>query len=248
MFKNELIIFSKIFKAYPEISHGISTKLGENVSPPFYNNMSFKVGDDEHNVKRNREKFFGSLGIDQKLLAIPQQVHSDNIQIINKPGFYPDTDGLITQVKDIYLIISTADCYSILIYDNFKKIVANVHSGWRGTQKNIVTKAVEKLRNNLGCKIENLSVFVGPGISKNNFEVGEEVAGMFENRFISRTNSRYFADLKADIITQLKSHGIKDSQIEIYPGCTYDEKDYLHSYRRDKNKSGRMFSVIGMRG
>jgi YfiH family protein len=248
MRSNSTIIVSKIFDNYPEISHGISTKLGEEVSPPFYNNMSYKVGDNEGNVKRNRDKFFNSLGIDQKLLAIPQQVHSDNIQIIDKPGFYPDTDGLITQEKNIFLIISTADCYSILIYDYVKKIAANIHSGWRGTQKKIVSKAIEKMKNSLGCKIENLSVFVGPGISKNHFEVGEDVVSMFDDMFIGRTNGRFFVDLKSDIITQLRALGINDSQSEIYPGCSYDEKEYLHSYRRDKNKSGRMFSVIGIRG
>jgi purine-nucleoside/S-methyl-5'-thioadenosine phosphorylase / adenosine deaminase len=246
--KDRTIIVSKIFAAYPEISHGVSTKLGENVSPPFYNNMSFKVGDNEFNVKQNRDKFFGSLGIDQKSLAIPQQVHSENIQIIIKQGYYPDTDGLITQESGIFLIISTADCYSVLIYDSLKKVIANIHSGWRGTQKKIVTKAVEKMKSGFGCKIENLTVFIGPGISKNHFEVGEDVANMFDDMFINRKNGKYYVDLKADIISQLKKLGIKDSQMEIYPGCTFDEKDYLHSYRRDRDKSGRMFSVIGMRG
>ncbi len=199
MIENNLIITSKILSAFPEIIHGISTKLGGNQEPPFYNNMSFKVGDSEQNVKTNRDKFFGTLGIDQKLLAIPQQVHSDKIMIADKPGFYPETDGLITALPDLYLIVSTADCYSVLIYDHVKKIIAAVHSGWRGTQKKIVTKAIEMMEKEFGCIAEDLSVFIGPGISRDNFEIGKEVAGMFEEKFISRNNGKYFADLKEHI-------------------------------------------------
>ena len=138
--QNDVIIRSEILSRFTKITHGISTKLGGNPSPPYYNNMSFKVGDDEENVRSNRNKFFGVLGIDQKLLAIPQQVHSDEIMIIDKPGYYEGSDGLITSCKNVYLIISTADCYSVMIYDSANEVIANIHSGWRGTQKGIVTK------------------------------------------------------------------------------------------------------------
>lgn len=245
MQENDSIIRSKLLSVFPELSHGISTKQGGN--SPFYNNMSFKVGDEEQAVKNNRNKFFGSLGIDQKMLAIPQQVHSDNIWVINKPGFYKNTDGLITVTPDIYLIISTADCHSVLIYDNVNRAIGNIHSGWRGTQKKIVAKAVELMINELGSKPENLSVFIGPGISRNNFEVGSEVAEMFDSKFIETRNRKYFVDLKSHIIDQLNTLGIANNQIEAYPYCTFMMRDYLHSFRRDRGKSGRMFSVIGMR-
>ncbi len=239
------IIRSKILSSFLNLSHGISTKLGGN--SPFYNNMSFKVGDEEQAVKNNRNKFFGSLGIDQSMLAIPQQVHSDKISVIDKPGLYKDTDGLITVTPDIYLIISTADCYSVLIYDKVNRVIGNIHSGWRGTQKKIVTKAIERMIKEFGSKTENLSVYVGPGIGTDNFEVGKEVVEMFEKKFTERRNGKYLVDLKSHIIDQLNTLGIDNYQIEAYPHCTFIMKDYLHSYRRDRDKSGRMFSVIGMR-
>jgi YfiH family protein len=245
MQENNHIITSIMLAGFPEITHGISTKLGGNKEPPFCNNMSFKVGDSEQNVKANRDNFFGSLGIDQKLLVIPQQVHSDKIMIADKPGFYPETDGLITALPDLYLIVSTADCYSALIYDHVKKIIAAVHSGWRGTQKKIVTKAIEMMKKDFGCKEDDLFVFIGPGISRDNFEIGKEVAGMFEDKYISQRNGKYYADLKEHILNQLETLGV--NKIEVFPGCTYTESGYLHSYRRDRDKSGRMYSVIGMR-
>lgn len=241
------IIHSEILSGFPEITHGISTKLGGNTEPPHYNNMSFKVGDDEENVRGNRDKFFGSLGIDQKLLAIPQQVHSDEIEIIDKPGYYYGCDGLITSGKNVFLIISTADCFSVLMYDASNRIISNIHSGWRGTQKNIVTKAVNIMENKFGTKAKDLYAFVGPGISSEYFEVGGDVAELFEEKYVQRRKGKYYVDLKANISDQLDSLGIIKSHLEIYPYCSYKMKDYLHSYRRDRGNSGRMYSVIGMK-
>ena len=245
--QNDVIIRSEILSKFTEIKHGISTKLGGNPSPPYFNNMSFKVGDDEGNVKSNRNKFFGLLGINQKQLAIPQQVHSDEIKIIDKPGYYKGSDGLITSGKNVYLIISTADCYSVMMYDSVNKVIANIHSGWRGTQKGIVTKAIDLMKSEFGTKSDDLYVFVGPGISTGNFEVGEDVAKLFKEKYTERKNGKYFVDLKGDISDRLNAFGISNSHLEIYPHCSYDMKDYLHSYRRDRNNSGRMYSVIGMK-
>jgi YfiH family protein len=245
--ENNTIIRSEILSRFSEIAHGISTKLGGNPSPPYYNNMSFKVGDAEENVKGNRDKFFGSLGIDQKLLAIPQQVHSDEIKVIDRPGYYKDCDGLITATRGVYLIISTADCYSIMMYDSANKVIANIHSGWRGTQKKIVSKAISMMMKKFGSKIEDLCAFVGPGISSEHFEVGGDVAKLFEEKYILRKNSKYFVDLKLNIIDQLKSSGTAEINLEIYPHCSFIMKEYLHSYRRDRNNSGRMYGVIGLK-
>jgi YfiH family protein len=247
MTENDTIIRSELLYHFPEITHGISTKLGGNPSPPYYNNMSFKVGDKEINVRSNRDKYFGALGIDKKMLAIPQQVHSDEIEIIDKPGYYSGCDGLITSSRNVFLIISTADCFSVLMYDISGKVIANVHSGWRGTQKKIVTKAVNLMKDEFGTRSDDLYVFIGPGISSEHFEVSKEVAELFEEEYIQKRNGKYFVDLKENISEQLNSLGITNSHLEIYPHCSYSMKDYLHSYRRDRGSSGRMYSVIGMK-
>jgi YfiH family protein len=247
MSEYDAIIRSEILSRFPEITHGTSTKLGGNPSPPYYNNMSYKVGDDKESVKNNRDKFFRALGIDQMMLAIPQQIHSDEIGIINKPGYYAGRDGLITSNKNVFPIISTADCYNVMMYDSANKVIANIHSGWRGTQKKIVTKAANLMKKEFGTEGKNLYVFVGPGISRENFEVGEEVSKLFEEKYVLRKDGKYFVDLKADISDQLSSAGILNSHLEIYPHCSFNMKDYLHSYRRDRKKSGRMYSVIGMK-
>lgn len=240
------IIKSELLSQFPDLIHGISTKIRGNEQPPFYNNLSYYVGDNKEQVKKNRDIFFGRLGIDQQNLAIPQQIHSDNVRIIDKLGYYRDTDALITQNKNIFLIISTADCYSILIHDPVTETIAAVHSGWRGTQKKILTKTINIMFHDLKCRADDLYIFVGPGISKSHFEVGREVAEMFDNKFVLAIQGKIYVDLKAHINEQLHNFRFKPSNIEIFPYCSFEEKDYLHSFRRDREKSGRMFSVIGM--
>jgi len=226
----------------------MSTKPGGSNLPPFYNNLSYKVGDNENTVSSNRHKFFSSLNIDEKNLAVPKQVHSLNVRIIETPGSYPETDALITNKKNLFLSVSIADCYPVLIYDKSKHIIAAVHSGWRGTQKVILTHTLNKMFEQFECFPDDLFIFIGPGISKNNFEVGEEVALLFEEKYRHSKNGKYFIDLRENLADQLSFFHIPAGNIEFNPMCSFDETDYLHSYRRDKENSGRMLAVIGMPG
>jgi polyphenol oxidase len=169
------------------------------------------------------------------------------VSIVDEPGYYKDFDALITNKKSVYLIISTADCYPVLVYDKVNGIVSAVHSGWRGTQKKILTNAIEIMTNQFGSNAENLVVFIGPGISRDKFEVGKEVAELFEEKYVHPASDKYFINLGANIRDQLYSLGVQSNNIEFSELCTYCEEDYLHSYRRDRERSGRMFSVIGMK-
>ncbi len=238
------IIKSKILNGYENVIHGISTKAGG--IPPFYNNLSKHVGDSIENIRQNRGKFFGSLGISQARLVHGNQVHSNNIRIVSEPGLYNATDGIITSQENLFLVISTADCLPVMMYDTRNRIIANIHAGWRGTQKKITRRAVEILTTDCGSKPEDIRVFLGPYISKKHFEVGEEVAETFDSQYCEKRNGKYYVDILSDNLTQLRSLGIKDENIESCGLCTYENTDYLHSYRRDKEKSGRMFAVIGI--
>jgi polyphenol oxidase len=239
------IVQSKILRRQKNIIHGISTKAGG--APPFYNNLSKHVGDSEENITQNRERFFGMLGIPQEKLAHANQVHSNNIKTVHEPGLYKETDGFITDKAGLFLVISVADCMPVMIFDKRKNVAANVHAGWRGTQKKIVTRAMEILTGEFQSQPEDISVFLGPCISKKNFEVGEEVAEMFDSGFIEKRDGRFYVDIAADNISQLRTFGLKDEQIEQSGICTFDEAETMHSYRRDRERSGRMFAVIGIK-
>lgn len=259
-----LIIKSEIFAKYPELIHGISTKAkGE---PPFFNNMSRFVGDEPELVLKNRAEFYTALGIDNLSIenfAHANQIHSGDVTLVNKGGQnpYPKTDALITNKTGVYLVISVADCLPVMLFDPINKAIGNIHSGWRGTAKHIVTNTINKMKSEFGTDPQNLIAFIGPGIGCDNFEVGGEVAEQFDKKYVLRKEidntllqakggevmEKYLIDLKAVVKAELLKTGVKSNKIDLCNYCTYTEADMLHSYRRDKEKSGRMFSVLGLK-
>ena len=240
------IIQSKIFNQFPEIKFGFSTKQGGVSPPPYYMNLSTNVGDSDENVKKNREKFFGALGIELENITIQRQIHSTNIKYVSTSGSVEDCDGLFTDKENNFLIISGADCITIFLYEPHKKVVAGVHSGWKGTYGRIMTKAVQELQRRFSIDVSELMVYIGPSISQDCYEVGEEVAKLFEGDIKYFKNGKYHLDLKKSNIKQLLKLGVKIKNIEVSGYCTYKDKDLFHSHRRDKGKTGRMFGVIGM--
>ena len=148
------VIRSEIFQKYPEINFAFSIKIGLDRPAPYYFNLSLSVGDDEKNVKENRRVFFAELGLSEENIAIQKQTHSDAVRYVTKGGIVGEGDAMVTDKKNLGLVISIADCTPIFIYDHKNKVIAAVHSGWRGTQKQILAKTIEKLKNEFK-KIQN---------------------------------------------------------------------------------------------
>ena len=115
------ILYSSVFKNFPELIFGFSTKIGLNRKAPFYFNMSFSVGDKTENVIENRVAFFTSIGLNPEQIAYQKQIHSDIIKFVEKPGNVGESDALITKYSNIGLAVSTADCTPIFLYDKENK-------------------------------------------------------------------------------------------------------------------------------
>lgn len=242
------IIRSKIFKQFPEISFGFSPKFALERPDPFYFNLSLSVGDDANAVNENREAFFMELGLSTSQIALQMQVHSDIITIVEKPGLVGESDALITNKTNLGLAISAADCTPIFIFDKSKKIIAGIHSGWRGTEKKIALKTLRKLVDEFDTKIEDLFVYVGPSISHKNYEIGPEVAALFSTDYVLKIDGKLYLDVLSANVDMIEEFGVPINQIEISPYCSYKEKDLLHSFRRDGNNSGRHLGVISLKG
>jgi hypothetical protein len=238
------IIKSSLFAKYPEVVFGFSTKIGLNRIPPYCFNLSFNIGDDNSTVKENREAFFGELNINNDQVCFQKQIHSDIITCVQSSGNCGESDALITDKPYLALSITSADCTPIFIYDSENKIVAAIHSGWRGTQQKITLKAVNKLIDMYNSKPENLIVFIGPSISQKNYEVGVEVARLFDEKYLKKIDSRYYLNVSKNNYDMIVETGISESQIEYSDLCTYDEAELLHSYRRDGAISGRALGLI----
>jgi polyphenol oxidase len=238
------IIKSSLFEKYHNLIFGFSTKIGLNRTSPFDFNMSYTVGDNPDKVKINREAFFNELGTTTSQVALQKQIHSDIISIIDKPGLIGESDAMITTLPNIGLAISSADCVPIFIYDKKNKLIAAVHSGWRGTKNQILKKTIESLFNRFNSKPENLIIYIGPSISQENYEVGEDVAKQFDEKYLMILEDKIFLDVQKANIDMLWNAGINEVQIERSSLCSFREKDLLHSYRRDGRNSGRALGLL----
>jgi polyphenol oxidase len=240
------IIKSKIFEKFSELKFGISTKDIVNSEPPFYFNLSYRVGDKPELVKENRRIFFNELGINEKQVSFQRQTHSVKSNFVTSPAFFEDSDALYTNIKNNFLAVSIADCIPVFLYEPEEKIVAAIHSGWKGTLNKITTATIEKLVKDFSFNVKKAFVFIGPGISVEHFEVSIDVAKLFDENVKTKRDRKYFIDLKKHNYLQLVELGVKIENIEISEHCTFKEKDLFHSYRRDREKAGRMLGVIGL--
>jgi polyphenol oxidase len=239
-----VVLKSRIFSEFPEITFGFSTKIGLNREAPYFFNMSLTGSDNKEIVIENRTAFFNYLGLNYDDVVLQKQIHSDIITYINKGGEIGESDALITDKYNIGLAISSADCTPAFIYDKKNKVIAGIHSGWKGTEKKVLQKTLYRLINDFNSSPENLFVYLGPSISQKNYEVGPEVAAGFDKKYLEPKGEKFLLDVPGANYDILIEAGIPEKNIEKSILCTYEMKDLLQSYRRDSNNSGRALGVI----
>ena len=243
-----MILFADILKKYPVVA-AQSTRLGGFSSGPYNSlNLGISTPDDREMVMKNRELFFGSLGIKTEQLAFTRQIHSANIIHVEAPGGYNESDALITNKKNIFLTVTAADCTPVLIYDKKNNACAAIHAGWRGTASKIVALTLEKMQTTFQTQGKDCIAFIGACISDKHFEVGEEVAKHFDeaHKYFNPEINKFFVDLKRANQSQLIQFGVPESQIEVSEFCTVEHNERFFSWRKEKALTGRMMAVIGM--
>ncbi len=241
------ILKSKIFRDFPEIKFGFSTKEGLDRSPLFFFNMSLTVGDEPEVVEENRTAFLEALDIAPERLAYQNQTHSDIIQYAEKPGFLGESDALVTDLKDLAIGVFAADCTPIFLYDPINSAVAAVHSGWKGSEKKILAKTINRMKEEFGVKPKNIRAFIAPTISQKRYPVDADVALRFNEKYYYYDEIKYRLDLRKINFDLLISTGVSAENIDVSQLCTY-ENNFLHSYRRAGKVSGRALGVIMIAG
>lgn len=217
-------------------------------------NINRYCGDSEEAIRRNREALCGLLGITDDHLLMPHQVHKAEIAVIGEQldvdleGY----DALMTNVEDVCIGVSTADCIPVLLYDPRQRAVCAVHAGWRGTVMRIVEQSIARMTEVYGTNPADLIVQIGPGIHLESFEVGDEVYQAFEKEgfpmeSISRKYEKWHLDLPECNRLQLIAAGVPESQVSVSPVCTYMQADTYFSARRLGIESGRIFTGIILR-
>lgn len=210
-------------------------------------------------VGRDRMKICSMLGIDDNHLVYPHQTHGTVIRQIGCEftTLQPDTkkmllegvDAVTTNVPGICVAVSTADCIPVIIYDPVNHAAAAVHAGWRGTVRRIIRRTAAHMADTYGTSRNDIQCVIGPGISQENFEVGDEVYAEFANagfpmERIAVRKEKYHIDLWEANRAELESMGVPPGNIYIKGVCTYAHNNDYFSARHDGAGTGRMLNGI----
>lgn len=254
--------FKKLLE-YSEIKYAYV--LGLDKSFKIYDHPSENESIKNELSKKAYKEICKELNLKYQNLVNTMQNHTDNIKIIDKkvnatiPDFniYQNTDGLITNKKEIILATINADCILLVFYDPVKKVIANVHSGWKGTLKRISVKTIEKMKSQFECNPKNIICCMSPSIRQDHFEVKEDVYKMYTEEFKElndekyciykkRENNKYLIDTIKINRLILKNEGLNENNIIDSGICSVCNKNLIHSYRGHGEEAGRATQIITM--
>lgn len=205
------------------------------------------------NAPENRIKLAKVLALEAGQMIYPDQTHSSCVADV--PGdpnlLMAETDALVTNKSGLCLCVQTADCVPLLLFDSEKSVIAAVHAGWRGTVGRIAEKTVCKMIKNYGVSAGNIRVAVGPSISPNVYEVGDEVVEAarrsipnVEITLHKNKHGRFHFNLWEANRQLLLNAGVKSQRIQVLEACSFSESEKYYSARRDGVDTGRMVSGI----
>lgn len=249
MFKNQDLIYYKIFLGFENVIAFTSTKQTFNTLNPRF------TGDTPEIFTNNRILLAEKLMIKPEQLVFPRQTHTNCVaEISDIPASeIMETDALVTNKSGICLCVQTADCVPILLYDPVNNVIAAVHAGWRGTVKKIAEIAVQKMVHKYNSLPENMVAAIGPSICPEIYEVGnevvEEVKKSIPNAEIllhKNSSGKFHVNLWEANQQILLENGLHKNNIEILGECSFTQDNKYFSARKEGMDTGRMVSGIMM--
>ncbi len=240
------------------VNHAFTTRLG-GVSTGYLDSLNIGMhrGDDPANVVENYRRLAAAIGFSPGKMVLANQTHSDSVRVVTEKDClgslshrdYPECDALVTATPGIALVVFTADCTPILLFDPGTGAVGAVHAGWRGTAKGIAAKTVDAMVSALGCRRENIRAAIGPNIGPCCFATdGDVPAAMLEafgpeaGSYIRQKDEKYFLDLKGLNALWLCRSGVTD--IAISNDCTCCAPHKFWSHRATRGVRGSQGALI----
>jgi polyphenol oxidase len=224
------------------------------------------VKDLEGNIVENFVRLQEGIGALGMMRAWVKQVHGRSVEMLEREpeGEYGETleaevrdrfsgqisaDGLVTNVSGVLLTIRVADCVPVLLASEDGRVVAGAHAGWRGVVGDVVGKTVRGMLE-AGASAGKIVAAIGPCISLEHFEVGDEVAAEFESRgmgdvVIRESGKKTHVDLQKAVRGQLERAGVM--RVDVNKLCTFRDVGDFFSHRRENGVTGRMAAVIAAR-
>ncbi|WP_096188113.1 peptidoglycan editing factor PgeF [Evansella halocellulosilytica] len=249
-----------------EVIAGFTTKQGGFSNAPFTSfNLGLHVNDDQSSVVKNRELLADQLGFSTARWTCADQTHDNHIAkvsiddtgkgVFNYDEALPATDGLYTREKNVLLTLCFADCVPIYFIEPVEKIIGVAHAGWKGSVKDIAGEMIRTWKEHEGVDSDNIITAIGPSIGACCYVVDDYVIGFVNEALQTEQNvpyeqiseGQYALDLKKLNRALLIKAGIPAENIEVSSYCTSCEDTLFFSHRRDKGKTGRMLSFIGLK-
>ena len=231
------------WSAPPQVKALCTTRIGGSSQHPYQSfNLAAHVGDNDKCVQRNREFLFNSLDLPAEPCWL-EQTHSTRVVNLENESSR-SADAAITRKSDTIAVVMTADCLPILLCNRGGSEVAAIHAGWRGLADGIIEATV----NDMKSPASELIAWIGPAISQQCFEVGDEVRDIFiakqqnhESHFIANRAAHWLCDLPALAADTLSRLGVAEINRSEY--CNFSDESLFFSYRRNTT-TGRMASLI----
>jgi YfiH family protein len=261
----EYLQFRKLLEYSDIIKHAYAIGLEPNFRTARAKNATPLTNEEYEKAVNDYRKLADSIGIDYINIAKPNQAHTKNIKVVekkvngNEPDFnlkeYEQIDGLVTDKKNIALATTNADCILLLFFDPTKRVIANVHSGWRGTLQRISVETINKMKSQYGCNPEDIICCICPSIRKCHFKVHKDVQEPFYNEFKDLKEideiivpvdgeERWSIDtVKINEIILVQA-GLKKTNIIDCGICSVCNSDLIHSFRVEKETYGLETALI----
>lgn len=239
------------------LKHCFSTRRG-GVSTGTYDSLNLRMnsGDSTENVLKNYEILCDELNMNYKNLVFSKQVHSDKIYTVGKndcgngivkPQKFESCDALITAEAGVPIAVFGADCVPVYFFDTENRVIALAHSGWKGTVLKISEKVVAKMMSEFSSKPENIIAAIGPSVQVCHFEVGDEVADIFRDKFgaeVIEKHEKYHVNMQKAVKMQLEGCGVPQKNIVDSGICTYCDSELFYSHRLMGDARGVMAALM----
>ncbi len=255
------------FDALPGIRLAVATRYG-GVSEGIYESMNLSVsqGDDPEKVTENFVRLGRACGIPAEEMVVSQQTHTTNLRCCDRDDCgkgvfrhrgYKDVDGLYTDREHVALVISFADCVPVFLADTENRVIAAVHSGWRGTVGKIGKKAALLMKEKYGSRPENIKALIGPSICQECYEVDAPVITRFKEAYDEKhweriwyptegKDDRWQLNLWEACRLNLLEAGLDDANITVTNLCTCCNPQHIFSHRATGGRRGVTVGMIEM--
>lgn len=216
-------------------------------------NLAITLKDIDAKLKKDMLRVCNTGNFNFENLSSNIQIHSDIVNVIDKDniGQKVDGDALITNIKNVPLLIFTADCVPIAIIDKKNKAIGIAHAGWRGTYDKIAQKTIECMSDNYFTNAQDVVCVIGPSIGPCCYEVSKELIEKFntivtnkEEKFYIIKEEKYYLDLWKINEYILKCAGVKEENIINLNICTSCRCNEFHSYRKHDKTPKRIGMIL----